>query len=225
MSAETPLRDYLEKRDFDRTPEPRGGGEAPSASDPIFVVQEHRASSHHFDVRIQVGDVLRSWAVPKGPSTDPSEKRLAVPTEDHPLEYAGFEGVIPQDEYGGGTVLVWDAGPYTVLKTDDDGEPVPVEAQLDQGELTVWLHGEKLRGGYALVRMGGGEDERWLLIKMDDEEADARRNPTSTEPRSVLSGRTLDEIEAEEGAADDDGSESGGEEGSGGDGHGEEEGP
>jgi DNA ligase D-like protein (predicted 3'-phosphoesterase) len=203
MSDAHPLRDYLQKRDFDRTPEPRGDDRAPSASDPVFVIQEHRASSHHFDVRVQVGDVLKSWAVPKGPSTDPRERRLAIPTEDHPLEYAEFEGVIPEDEYGGGTVLVWDAGPFTNLKTDDDGEPVPLERQLADGEMTLWLHGEKIRGGYAFIRIGGGDDERWLLIKMDDEEADARRNPTSTEPRSVLSGRTLDEVEKEGDAGED----------------------
>jgi DNA ligase D-like protein (predicted 3'-phosphoesterase) len=192
------LETYLEKRDFSATREPRADGEAPDASDPVFVVQEHRASSRHFDFRLQVGDTLRSWVVPKGPSTDPSEKRLAVPTEDHPLEYAGFEGVIPEGEYGAGEVIVWDAGPYTNLKTDDDGEPVPLEEQLEAGHVTVWLHGEKLTGGYALTRLERGDDERWLLVKMDDEEADARRNPTSTEPESVLTGRTVEEVEEEE---------------------------
>ena len=199
MSTANPLHDYLEKRDFERTPEPRGSGERPDASDPIFVIQEHRASTHHFDFRLQVGEVLKSWAVPKGPSTDPSDKRLAIPTEDHPLDYADFEGVIPQDEYGGGVVLVWDAGPYENLKHDDDGDPVPLEDQVKAGHLTVWLHGEKIRGGIALTRIAEGDDERWLLVKMDDEGADARRNPVSTQPESVLTGRTLDEIEEEEG--------------------------
>ena len=199
MSTANPLHDYLEKRDFERTPEPRGSGKRPDASDPIFVIQEHRASTHHFDFRLQVGEVLKSWAVPKGPSTDPSDKRLAIPTDDHPLEYADFEGVIPQDEYGGGVVLVWDAGPYENLKHDDDGDPVPLEDQVKAGHLTVWLHGEKIRGGIALTRIAEGDDERWLLVKMDDEGADARRNPVSTEPESVLTGRTLDEIEEEEG--------------------------
>ena len=189
---------YLAKRDFTSTPEPAGSGAAPDDADPVFVIQEHGASSHHFDLRLQVGDTLRSWAVPKGPSTDPSERRLALPTEDHPLEYADFEGVIPADEYGGGTVLVWDAGPYTNLKTDDDGDPVPLADQLDDGHATVWLHGEKVRGGYALTRTDGGDEERWLLVKMDDGEADARRNPVSTEPRSVFSGRTLDQVDADQ---------------------------
>jgi DNA ligase D-like protein (predicted 3'-phosphoesterase) len=203
MTTSNPLHDYLEKRDFERTPEPRGSGQRPDASDPIFVIQEHRASTHHFDLRLQVGDVLKSWAVPKGPSTDPSDKRLAIPTEDHPLDYADFEGVIPEDEYGGGVVLVWDAGPYENLKHDDEGKPVPLEDQVEAGHLTVWLHGEKIQGGIALTRIARGDeegdDERWLLVKMDDEGADARRNPVSTEPESVLTGRTLDEIEEEEG--------------------------
>lgn len=192
--AEDPLQEYLDKRDFDQTPEPGGGSGRTVEDAPIFVVQEHDASSHHYDVRLQVGDVLRSWAVPKGPSTDPSERRLAIPTEDHPLDYADFEGRIPEDEYGGGTVLVWDAGRYTNLKKDDDGEPVPIEDQLEAGDATVWLHGEKLRGGYAFIRTDGGDEERWLMIKMDDDEADARRNPVSTEPESVLTHRTLDEV-------------------------------
>ncbi len=199
MTDQAPLREYLSKRDFDRTPEPEGGDRASSDEEPIFVIQEHDASSHHFDVRLQVGDALRSWAVPKGPSTDPSEKRLAVPTEDHPLEYAEFEGTIPEDAYGGGTVLLWDAGTYANLGTDDEGEPVPVADQLEDGHCTVWLRGEKIRGGYAFVRTDGGDDERWLMVKMDDEEADARRNPVSTEPRSVLSDRTLDEIAEDDG--------------------------
>lgn len=205
MTAEGPLDDYLDKRDFTRTPEPAGEDDRDAAGGPIFVVQEHDASSHHFDVRLQVGDVLRSWAVPKGPSTDPSEKRLAIPTEDHPLEYAEFEGVIPDDEYGGGTVIVWDAGPYSNLKVDEDGQPVPVADQLDEGHATVWLHGEKIRGGYAFIRTDAGDDERWLMVKMDDEEADARRNPVSTEPDSVLSGRSLDAVAEEEVDADDEG--------------------
>jgi DNA ligase D-like protein (predicted 3'-phosphoesterase) len=122
-----------------------------------------------------------------------------MPTEDHPLDYADFEGVIPEDEYGGGTVLVWDAGPYRNLKTDEDGDPVPLSEQISQGHLTVWLQGEKLTGGYALTKTGGDGDERWLLVKMDDEEADARRNPVSTEPDSVLTGRSLEEIEENNG--------------------------
>jgi DNA ligase D-like protein (predicted 3'-phosphoesterase) len=191
MTAE-PLAGYRDKRDLEDNPEPEGGEAA--GSEPIFVIQEHDATSHHYDFRLEVDGVLKSWAVPKGPSTDPSDKRLALPTEDHPLEYADFEGVIPEDEYGGGTVLVWDRGPYRNLKKDDDGNEVPMSAQLEDGHATVWLDGHKLTGGYALTRVATGDDERWLLVKMDDDEADARRNPVSTEPASVKSGRVLQEV-------------------------------
>jgi DNA ligase D-like protein (predicted 3'-phosphoesterase) len=179
------------------------------------VIHEHDASTHHWDLRLEVGDVLVSWAVPKGPSTDPRERRLAIRTEDHPRAYRDFEGVIPEGEYGAGTVLVWDTGTYRNLKRTEDGGngedegggedagSVPdVAEQVRDGHVTVWLEGEKLRGGYALHRTDPGDDdeggddgdERWLLVKMDDEAADARRTPTSTEPRSVASGRTMDEI-------------------------------
>ncbi len=195
------LEEYLAKRDFSSTPEPGGSDEKPlDGNGHLFVVQEHDATSHHFDFRLQIGDALRSWAVPKGPSTDPGQRRLAIPTEDHPLAYADFEGVIPQGQYGGGTVLVWDAGTYRDLATDDDGSPVPLERQLDRGHATFWLEGSKLKGGYALIR-NGSYNERWLLVKMDDDEADARRNPVSTEPHSVLSGRTLAEIAEQEAPA------------------------
>jgi len=187
--------DYQKKRNFDKTPAPREGGSA--GARPVFVIQEHDASTHHYDFRIEADGVLKSWSVPKGPSTDPREKRLAVPTEDHPLAYAGFEGVIPKGEYGAGTVLVWDTGVYDNI-TEKDGELIPVSQALSQGHLLIRLHGEKLKGGYALQRIGGGDDERWLLIKMDDDEADARRNPVSTENRSVKSGRTLDKIADQE---------------------------
>jgi len=203
MSSKSPLSDYMKKRDFSRTPEPEGrASEDPPSEDwkigPVFVIQKHDASNLHYDFRLEVDGTLKSWAVPKGFSTDPSEKRLALPTEDHPLEYAEFEGVIPDDEYGGGTVLVWDAGPYRNLKTDEEDDPVPLSDQISDGHLTVWLRGEKVAGGYALTRTESGEDERWLLVKMDDEKADARRNPVSTEPNSVLTGRSMDDIEEEE---------------------------
>lgn len=208
-NAKGKLTGYKGKRDFRKTPE---SGEKEAGLNwanerPIFVIQKHDASSLHYDFRIEVEGVLKSWAVPKGPSTDPSEKRLAMPTEDHPLAYADFEGLIPEDEYGGGTVLVWDRGSYRNLKADEKGEeaPQPVLQQIQNGHVTIWLQGQKLSGGYALIQTGSGDDERWLLIKMDDEEADARRNPTSTEPRSVKSGRTLDEIRGEAKKAANDG--------------------
>lgn len=193
MTDDTGLQTYDDRRDFRRTPEPEGDGDRDPSERPIFVIQEHDASSHHYDVRIEVDGVLASWAVPKGPSTDPADKRLALPTEDHPLDYADFEGVIPEDEYGGGTVIVWDAGTYRNLRAADG---VDMESSLAEGKVEVWLEGKKLRGGYVLVEMGGRDG--WLLIKMDDEEADARRNPVSTEPGSVLSGRTIEEVAGEE---------------------------
>ena len=186
---------YAKKRDFSRTPEPRGGRRS-ARERPCFVIQEHEASTHHFDFRLEVDGVLKSWAVPKGPSTDPREKRLAVPTEDHPLEYADFEGVIPEGEYGAGAVIVWDRGPYENL-TERDGRQVPIGKALENGHAVVRLEGSKLTGGYALQRTGSGNDARWLLIKVDDDAADARRNPVSTEPESVVSGKTVRELAVE----------------------------
>jgi DNA ligase D-like protein (predicted 3'-phosphoesterase) len=193
-----PLREYRERRDLDRSPEPGGDTRAP-AERPVFVVQQHEASSMHWDVRLEAEGVLKSWAVPKGPSTDPREKRLAVRTEDHPLDYADFEGTIPEGDYGGGRVIVWDIGPYRNLTTDDDGDEVPVADAVERGSVSVWLEGDKLRGGYAFrhARLGGDEDN-WLLVKLDDEAADARRNPVSSQPESVLTGRTVDEVTDEE---------------------------
>jgi DNA ligase D-like protein (predicted 3'-phosphoesterase) len=158
-------------------------------------IQKHDASKLHYDFRLEVDGVLKSWAVPKGVSTNPRDKRLAVPTEDHPLEYGDFEGVIPAGEYGAGTVLVWDTGPYRNLRGEKKGDRASMKKSLEDGKVEVWLEGKKIKGGYALIRTG---DDRWLLIKKKDEAADARRNPTSTEPESVLSGRTLDEIVSEE---------------------------
>lgn len=191
------LQKYNAKRDFQKTPEPldESISFAWAEGQPFFVIQKHEASTLHYDFRIEVDGVLKSWAVPKGPSTDPSIKRLAVPTEDHPLAYADFEGVIPEGEYGGGTVMLWDRGPYRNLKVSADGTvEKSVAQQVKEGHVTLWLEGQKIRGGYALIRTGGGEKARWLLIKMDDDEADARRNPTSTENLSVKTGRTMEEI-------------------------------
>jgi DNA ligase D-like protein (predicted 3'-phosphoesterase) len=186
------LKTYREKRDFRRTPEPSGDKAAAPGDKPRFVIQKHDASTLHYDFRLEVDDVLKSWAVPKGPSTDPREKRLALPTEDHPLDYINFEGTIPEGEYGAGTVMVWDTGPYRNLKETS------IEQQIHDGQIEVWLEGEKIMGGYALIRTGQRDKKRWLLVKMKDDAADARRNPTSTEPKSVLSGRTLEEIAEQE---------------------------
>lgn len=160
------------------------------------MIQQHDATSLHYDVRLEAGRVLKSWAVPKGPSTDPRDKRLAMPTEDHPLDYAEFEGVIPEGEYGAGPVIVWDAGTFRNL-TERRGREVPIERAVRDGHVSVWLEGEKLRGGYAFIRIARGKRERWILVKEDDDEADARRKPVATQPESVLSGRTIDEIAKE----------------------------
>ncbi len=192
--ARKDLQEYRDKRDFGRTPEP--AGEQPRTKQPpIFVIQKHAASHLHYDFRLEVDGVLKSWAVPKGPSTDPKDKRLAVPTEDHPLEYAEFEGVIPEGEYGGGTVMVWDTGSFRNI-TEKKGENIALAQAVAHCHLKVWLEGRKLRGGYALTRFRTGKDESWLLVKMDDAEAEAGRNPVADEPRSVLSGRTIEEIAA-----------------------------
>jgi DNA ligase D-like protein (predicted 3'-phosphoesterase) len=163
---------------------------------PIFVIQKHAARTLHYDLRLEVGGVLKSWAVPKGPSTDPREKRLAVAVEDHGLEYADFEGRIGESSYGAGAVIVWDTGPYR-NRTERDGRQVPMARGLAAGHVVVELEGRKLRGRYALTRTGmDGARERWILVKVRDEAADARRNPVSTQPESVLSGRTIEDVAA-----------------------------
>lgn len=201
MSKENFLKDYHKKRDFDRTAEPFGGDRRKSDGR-IFVVQKHDASRLHYDFRIEIDGVLKSWAVPKGPSLNAKEKRLAVATEDHPIEYADFEGVIPEDQYGGGTVMVWDAGTYRNLKQEQDSKGKTMEQAYKDGEITIWLDGKKLKGGFALVRTGKRGSDKWLLIKMNDEKADGRRNPVSTQPKSVLSGRTLKQITKQESEED-----------------------
>ena len=187
------LNEYRDKRDFMKTTEPEGG-DGRGSDRPRFVIQKHEATNLHYDFRLEIDGVLKSWAVPKGPSTDPSEKRLATLTEDHPLEYAGFEGTIPEEEYGGGTVIVWDGGTYRNLREEkEDGKSM--QESFDEGKVEVWLEGKKLLGGYVLIHTGGKKDDkRWLLKKMKDDSADARRNPVSTEPESILSGKTIQEI-------------------------------
>jgi DNA ligase D-like protein (predicted 3'-phosphoesterase) len=171
-----------------------------SGRDPIFVVQKHAARSEHYDFRLEVGGVLKSWAVPKGPSMDPREKRLAIRVEDHPLDYAQFEGVIPEGQYGAGAVIVWDTGPYR-NRTRRDGREGPIEQALDDGHIVVELHGRKLQGAFALTRIDtdGRGRERWLLVKKKDAEAGAGRDPVSLMPESVLSGRTVEQVAAESG--------------------------
>jgi len=189
-----PLQTYRAKRNFAKTPEPKESGRR-AGTKPRFVIQKHAASTLHYDFRLEVDGVLKSWAVPKGPSSDPQQKRLAVPTEDHPLAYADFEGTIPEGEYGGGTVLLWDEGGYENL-TRKGGSEVPMAEALAGGHAVFRLSGKKLRGGYALTRFRRGKEENWLLVKMADAEADPSRDVVAEEPRSVRSGRTLEEIAA-----------------------------
>jgi DNA ligase D-like protein (predicted 3'-phosphoesterase) len=187
------LKAYREKRHFEKTAEPAGKVPQRSGKKLLFVIQKHQATTLHYDLRLEVGGVLKSWAVPKGPSTDPKVKRLAVPTEDHPIEYASFEGAIPKGEYGAGTVEVWDKGSYRNLKFKD-GREVPPETAIADGHITFWLEGKKLQGGFALTRTGQGGRARWILVKMADEKADPAHDPVIEKPDPVLTGRSLEEI-------------------------------
>ncbi len=162
---------------------------------PIFVVHRHDATNLHYDFRLQVDDVLASWAVPKGPSLDPRDKRLAKQVEDHQLDYADFEGRIGRRRYGAGTVIVWDTGELTNL-TEKRGETVPLAQAITDGHLKVELRGHKLTGAFALTRTRmNGDDRNWILVKIDDHGADRRRKPATTELESVLSGRTNEDLQ------------------------------
>ncbi|MDQ3949496.1 MAG: non-homologous end-joining DNA ligase, partial [Gemmatimonadota bacterium] len=205
------LREYQRKRDFTRTPEPAGDEAKPAArrkaardadaSALQFVIQKHAASHLHFDFRLELDGVMKSWAVPKGPSLDPSVKRLAMEVEDHPMDYNSFEGTIPKGEYGGGTVMLWDRGTYTA--DGAEGDPVAaLRAGYRKGDLKIWLDGERLRGAWVLRRIkpgvGGGSGERaqWLLIKRHDEFTEPGSDVVAAFGTSVATGRTMEEIAA-----------------------------
>lgn len=188
------LASYRSKRDFNVTKEPRGNTRRSRTA--IFVVQQHDASHMHYDLRLEIDGVLVSWAIPKGPSLNPRIKRLAIMTEDHPRDYASFEGIIPEGQYGAGAVIVWDKGTYKNIKYED-GERIPMSTCLKEGRIEIELRGKKLQGAFALVRMARGDGSDWLLIKMKDEYADARRNITTSQPESVKSGLTIKELEKE----------------------------
>ncbi len=181
-------------RDFKATPEP-SGGKPRKAKLPIFVIQKHHASRLHYDFRLEMEGVLKSWAVPKGPSYDPTVKRLAMMTEDHPYDYAGFEGVIPEGNYGAGNVIIWDNGEWEFIEPGDD----PVKA-LKSGKLTFRLFGKKMFGEWALVKIKGrseGKGNEWLLLKHRDQFASADVDVTEVAPRSVISNKDVDEIGGE----------------------------
>jgi bifunctional non-homologous end joining protein LigD len=209
-TPEGALKEYREKRDFSRTAEPSGGLAPERDGRPLYCVQKHAASSLHYDLRLESEGVLKSWAVPKGPSLDPVDKRLAVRVEDHPLEYGSFEGTIPEGEYGAGTVIVWDSGWWepdlssgaSGGKAAGDGPATggtgaagasPAES-LARGELKLILHGQKLRGSWVLVQMKGRGIKNWLLLKHKDEEARPGSDITAERPESVSSGRTIEQV-------------------------------
>src|SRR4029079_2658029 len=189
-----PLETYRRKRDFSKTPEPSGdepAGPRPPSGDRRFVVQRHRATVLRDAFRLEMNDVLVSWAVPKGPSLNPKDRRMAVHVEDHPLSYFDFEGVIPKGEYGGGDVIVWDWGTWEPEETDNPGKAVA------SGELKFRLNGEKLRGRFTIVKTRGynsGKDD-WLLIHKRDDDADPSWDVDKL-PQSVKTGRTNDEVKS-----------------------------
>jgi len=192
------LNEYKKKRRFDVSPEPSGEKTAPKhpQSSLTYVVQKHRATQLHYDFRLEFRGTLLSWAVPKGPSLDPSVKRLAMQVEDHPVEYASFEGVIPEGEYGGGTVMVWDTGTWSAESPD-------VAAALEKGDLKFTLHGKKLKGSWVLVRtrgFGSSTKTSWLLIKHRDDFASSV-DIALEKPRSAISNRLLSQI-AKDGGGD-----------------------
>lgn len=198
MLKKDPLKPYREKRDFCQTPEPpvdtlcSGGLEIPGGQQ-MFVIHKHRSRTLHYDLRLEAGGVLKCWAVPKGPSLNPVDKRLAIVTEDHPFAYLDFEGVIPEGEYGAGAVIVWDIGTYenTTVKS---GVLVPLIRAIDNGHLSICLEGRKIRGGFSLTRTGTGDNSRWLLVKKNDSWAAPDQDPVSEEPNSVMTGRSVEDV-------------------------------
>jgi bifunctional non-homologous end joining protein LigD len=195
------LTKYKQKRSFHHTPEPTGG--KPSTTKLEFVVQKHQASHLHYDFRLELRGVLISWAVPKGPQKDPAVKRLAMLVEDHPYDYRDFEGIIPEGNYGAGTVIVWDRGYYTpfdhktgkVVKTTKTEMEKQMTKDFHAGQVKIMMHGRKLKGKYALIRTKRGDDDSgrsWLLIKDRDEHASSKENPFND--KSVISGKTLEQL-------------------------------
>ena len=195
-SPTSQLEEYRRKRDFTRTAEPKGGS-AGRRQKLGFVIQKHAARNLHYDLRLELDGVMKSWAVPKGPSLDPSVRRLAMEVEDHPIEYNKFEGTIPQGEYGGGTVMLWDRGTYRYGGTDPD----PMEGLrrgYGKGDLKFVLNGKRLKGSWVLVRMRRDRPGKpqWLLIKHRDEHAVSGSDVTAENETSVATGRSMDEIAA-----------------------------
>jgi bifunctional non-homologous end joining protein LigD len=191
------LAEYRSKRDFARTAEPRGGRRkrAPKLA---YVIQKHAASHLHFDLRLELDGVMKSWAVPKGPSLDPAVKRLAMQVEDHPIEYNAFEGIIPKGEYGGGTVMIWDRGTYEYGGDDALEGEAGLREGYRRGDFKFVLHGKRLKGSWVLVRTRRGDPKRaqWLLIKHRDEFAEPDTEVVEEYQTSAATGRTMDAIAA-----------------------------
>lgn len=195
-SRDGALAEYRSKRDFTKTAEPKGKRVAARRTAQLaFVIQKHAATRLHFDLRLELDGVMKSWAVPKGPSLDPNEKRLAMQVEDHPIEYNAFEGIIPKGEYGGGSVMLWDRGWYT--HPDRTGDPAEkLRAGLAKGDFKFELHGKRLKGSWVLVRLRRGDPEKpaWLLIKHRDEYARPGYDIVAEEQTSVRTRRTMEQI-------------------------------
>jgi bifunctional non-homologous end joining protein LigD len=197
------LSEYNRKRDFNRTREPKGKTRAPRRKGALtFVVQKHAATALHYDLRLEVDGVMKSWAVPKGPSLDPAVKRLAMEVEDHPMAYNTFEGSIPKGEYGGGTVMLWDRGTYFAdeAKPGEDEQEV-LQREHRAGKMSITFEGERLHGSFALVRTDRGPKPKWLLIKHRDDYAERGSDITAEFTTSVDTGRTMEEIAGDDGSA------------------------
>lgn len=197
MPGDGTLDEYRRKRDFQKSPEPAGTKKRAHRGALHFVVQKHEASHLHFDFRLELDGVMKSWAIPKGPSLDPAVKRLAIEVEDHPIEYNTFEGTIPEGEYGAGTVMLWDRGTYTAADASGDSVAA-LRRGYERGELEFVLHGERLRGAWTLVRTRrgprSGARAQWLLIKVRDEHAHPGSDVVAEHTTSVATGRTMAEI-------------------------------
>ena len=187
------LANYKKKRSFNKTPEPTGTKKS-TGEQLHFVVQKHAASRLHYDLRLEMEGVLKSWAIPKGPSMNPEDKRLAMMVEDHPYDYKDFEGIIPEGNYGAGTVIVWDEGTYEAFEEIEGGKKAQKSLlqQLHAGSLKIVLHGKKLKGAFALVQIKGNENNAWLLIKKQDEFA--KETDITKKDKSVQSGKKLEQV-------------------------------
>ena len=173
----------------------RVGDKIKPVQGPAFVIQKHAARRLHYDLRLEVDGVLKSWSVPRGPSADPADRRLAVQVEDHPLDYQDFEGVIPQGQYGAGQVIVWDRGIYRNI-TGDPNHPIAMSQAIEDGKVEVFFAGEKIKGGYALIRMQSSRTDKtnWLLIKLKDEYVGSLPEDLEDAGQSVLTGRTIQDL-------------------------------